>query len=50
MVTFWITNVIHFAPLKYKKYKSFNIKIDCEEYVLEELKNYLKTKDIFGQD
>lgn len=50
MITFYFNGLIQFAALEYKKYKSFNIKVDCKEHVLEGLRIYLEAKKIFRQD
>lgn len=47
---FWVTGLMKFVALEYSTYKSWNVKVDCEMAVLDELKNYLRTKDIFSQD
>lgn len=50
MAIFQVIRLIKFAALEYGIYKSRNIKVDCEIDVLDELKNYLKTKGILSQD
>lgn len=50
LAIFWVTGPIKFTVLEYNTYKSWNVKVDCEIDVLDELKNYLKTKGILGQD
>lgn len=48
MAIFWVTRPIKFAALEYSTYKSWNVNVDCEMNVLDEPRNYLKTKGIFG--
>lgn len=50
IVMFWVTRPIKFAALEYSIYKSENMKIDCKMNILNEVRNYLKTKGILGQD
>ena len=45
---FWVTGPIRFAVLEYGTYKSWNIKVDYKIDVVDKLRNYLKTKGIFG--
>lgn len=50
MAVFWVTGPIKYASLEYGLYKSWNVKVDDEIKVLDEIINFFKTKCIFGKD
>lgn len=50
MAIFWVNRQIKLAALEYDTYKSWNVKIIFKIDVLDDLRNYLKTKSILNQD
>lgn len=50
MANFQVTGPIKFVALKYSIYRSWNVKVDCKINVLDKLGNYLKSKNILGQN
>ena len=44
MVVFWGIGSIKYASLEYKKFDTWNIKMDCKPGILDKLRNFQKTK------
>lgn len=50
IATFWVINPIEYTKLKFDVYKSGIVRVNCEEQVLDELREFLYSPDIFGKD
>lgn len=43
MAVFWIIGLIKYISLKYEKFNTWNVKVDCKLSILDRIRNFLKT-------
>lgn len=49
MAIFWVIELIRYTSLEYGKFDIWNIKVNCKPSILDELRNFQKTKDLLGK-
>lgn len=46
LIALWVIRPIKYASLEYRKFKTWNVKVDCKPNILDEMRNFLKTQSI----